>query len=324
MLEEVKMKRILIVLFSYLFFAFVMVSCANRSEDQSSSVFEFSHNNQKFEIISLYDEVLNYTAEIKSDPPLENKIVYNEKVIMPFYNLAKDKKLEVDGFNPFFAPTLLEQRLEDNTKELLRNQKKINELIQKAFVTSAEWISGGDKTIFVLPFNPDHPSIIKDMEGVSGGTLNENVILLLLDPSFSEEALKYTVAHEYNHAIAMESGGRDYSILSFVIMEGKADSFAGILYPEKKVAWLEPMSTEAEQIVLDEIKGHRGSPTAVLFRELFDGNYNKGIPRWANYKIGYNIMQSFLKNNPDMTIDEWTRLDYTEIVQGSQYGDFLQ
>ena len=317
------MKRILIVLFSCLFLTFVLASCANRSEDQSS-VFEFSHNNQKFEIISLYEEVLQYTAQIKSDSSLDNKVVYNEKVIMPFYNLAKGKKLEVDGYHPFFAPTLLEQRLEDNTNELLRNQKQINELIQKAIVTSAEWISGGDKTIFVLPFNPDQPSIINDMEGVSGGTLNENVILLLLDPSFSEEALKYTVAHEYNHAIAMESGGRDYSILSFVIMEGKADSFAGILYPEKKVAWLEPMSAEAEQIVLDEIKGHRGSPTAVLFGDLFDGNYNKGIPRWANYKIGYTIMQSFLTNNPDMTIDEWTRLHYTEIVQGSQYSDFLQ
>lgn len=287
--------------------------------DFQSPIHGFSYGEQNFEIISLYEEVLTYTAQIKNDPSLDHRAQYDEKVFMPFYNLAKERDMDADSFYSFFTPTQLEQQLEDNTIELLRNQKKINELIREAIVASAEWIPGGDTTIFVMPFNPDNPSIIKDMEGVAGGTLN-NAILLQIDPSFSEAALLYTVAHEYNHAIAMKSREvLDYSLLNLIVQEGKADSFAGILYPEKKVSWLEPYSSESEKIVLNEINEHLDIYDADILYELLIGNYNKGIPRWSNYKLGYNIMQSFLKNNPELTIDEWTKLGPWEIVQESEY-----
>lgn len=314
------MKR-LPALIMMLSFIIVLVSYDNQSDDLSLS-YKFTYNGQRFEIISLYREVLHYTALIKKEPSLDNKLVYYEKVILPFYDLAKKKNIAVDGYHSYFSPTRIEQKLEDNTLELFHMQEGINTRIQQSIVNSANLLPGKKKTIFVMPFNPDHSSMIADMEGVTGVAFNENVMLLQIDPSYSEKALDYVVAHEYNHTIAMENRRvLNNSLLTSIILEGKADSFAGILYPDQIVPWLEPLSIESEKMVFDEIREHLGSAYSSLYDDLLLGSGR--IPRWSNYKIGYTIMQSFLKNNPDLSIGEWTRLGAKKILQGSDYWDLL-
>ena len=49
---------------------------------------------------------------------------------------------------------------------------------------SSRLLRGGDKFVYVLPVNPD--ARMKSMAGVAAWTLDDNVILLLLDPSDSK------------------------------------------------------------------------------------------------------------------------------------------
>jgi len=43
------------------------------------------------------------------------------------------------------------------------------------------------------------------------------------------------------------------------------------------------------------------------------------IPFASAYTIGYRIMQEFLKNNPDLTVLEWTDIEAEVILLKSKY-----
>ena len=49
------------------------------------------------------------------------------------------------------------------------------------------------------------------------------------------------------------------------------------------------------------------------------GNPYYGIPPWSTYKIGNQIMQSFLEENSNLTIKEWTKMSESEIFLKSKY-----
>lgn len=330
------MKRIQIILLMMLALL-VLTSCTNNTSDKilkdlnvpAPKVVEFIEQDRKFEIIPLYKEVLHYTASIKKDPSLDNKEEHHNKVITPFYNVAIKKNLSVlNDISLIIKPTLLEQQLEENTIALLNNQDKINALIQEAIKSSVELLKGGHKTIFIMPLNPDNTTHLREAGGVTGYALSRDAFILNIDPTFSKELLKYSVAHEYNHTVAMENLNlSDHTILNSVILEGKADVFASMVYPD--FTWHEPLSADSEQIVLEAIRTHMNinsnmSDFSTVFDDLLEGNYNKGIPELSIYKIGKTIMQSYLKNNPEVTISNWTRFKAEQIVRGSDYQELLQ
>lgn len=54
-----------------------------------------------------------------------------------------------------------------------------------------------------------------------------------------------------------------------------------------------------------------------IWEDFFYGNRRKGILPWTNYKIGYQIMENFLIENPDISIEEWTRMPAKDIYTKS-------
>jgi len=99
----------------------------------------------------------------------------------------------------------------------------------------------------------------------------------------------------------------------------QAGSFASILYPETKVIWKEPLSNDEEVKVLEALSINGESMDFIIYDKLVNGNSRKDIPRFSNYKIGYQITESFIENNPDSSIIEWTKLDANKIIGGSKY-----
>ncbi|MCM3720055.1 DUF2268 domain-containing protein [Fictibacillus phosphorivorans] len=325
------MKRLYIPM--VILFVLLLASCSDGSpEDKSDQKAPsersntFTQNDQTFEIIPLYKEIQEYTGLAKDNPSMNTKKKYKEKVVEPFQKMASEKKIDIGSYySTYFEPTTDIQQLEENTTQLLNNQDKINKYIKESLLSSAKLLPGNNKTIFIMPFNPEYTDSIQEMEGVVAFNLSKDAILVQLVPSFKEIALKYTIAREYNHTIAREYGDdNSSSLLSPIIYEGKADSFAAKVYPEHNVPWIKPLAAEKEKIVIDEIRENNDSFDMHIYNGLFDGDPSKGIPRWSNYKIGYKITQSFIKNNPDVSIDEWTKLDYNEILKGSDYSHLLE
>ncbi|MCP3742382.1 DUF2268 domain-containing protein [Rossellomorea sp. BNER] len=319
----------------YILLLLLLASCSHVSnQDQkdkdnvpSQKSIKFSHNEQTFQIIPLYEEVLNYTSLVKDNPSLNNKEKYFDEVLEPFQKKASMKNININNdYFSLFLPTKNVQKLEENTIELLKQQDQINEFIKESLIQSSKKLSGIDKTIFIMPLNPENTFPVQNMEGVSGATLSENAVLLQIDPSFVKSALKYAVAHEYHHTIRMESdSGKSPNLLDSFIMEGEAEVFARMIYPDKKAPWEQkPLSDKLLDRVLDELRENANSTTLNIYYDFVIGNSSKGIPMWANYIVGHKITQSYVENNPEVSIEEWTKLGAKEILQGSEYRDLLK
>jgi len=285
----------------------------------------FSHNGQNFKIIPFYEEVLDYTDYVKNNPTQSNPSAYVEKVLEPLKEKSSMDYLNLDY--PFLSSTEIDE-LEGNTIKLLQNQEQFNELIKEALIKSAELLPGGDKNVYVMTLRPEDKFVVENMKGVFGIVYSENAIFIQIDPSFSEDLLKYTVAHEYHHTINIQThGDMAYNtILDLLIVEGKADSFARIVYPEIIAPWTEALSDESEEKVLEELRADADSTSTSfkIYNKYFKGNSTKGIPLWSNYKMGYQIIQSYIENNPDIPIANWTSLLSKDLLQDTEYNNLSQ
>lgn len=291
------------------------------SNNSSQTVYQFSYKEQDFKIISFLDEVLDYVRIMKENPELDGENIFNEKVIAPFQAISSLNYVTLD--NPLIPTSELEQ-LEKYTNELLVKEEQINQWIEEALVESAKILSSGEETkIYIFPVNPEDWFMVNQLGGMNGFAYFENNILLMIDPTVSEKALKHAVAHEYHHTVNMFFNGEKsvHSILDLVMTEGEAEFFAGILYPEIKPPWIKPLSEEEEAFVLDGLVVNGDSTDLKIYNDFLYGNYSKKLPSWSNYRIGYQIMNSFIENNPKISVLEWTKMDAKEIVKGSKYKD---
>jgi len=60
--------------------------------------------------------------------------------------------------------------------------------------------------------------------------------------------------------------------------------------------------------------------TDLELREDFRlGNQGKGIPTWSTYNIGYQVMESMLEENPNLSIEEWTQMSSKDILEKSEF-----
>lgn len=111
------------------------------------------------------------------------------------------------------------------------------------------------------------------------------------------------------------------TLLERSVLEGKADAFAKIIYPEMEPAWLQPLSGYYKEHGWEIFMENLNSEEPKIWDFLFIGNHFKGIAKWTNYKIGYEIMQNFLKENRGVSIEEWSKMSAQDILAKSQYAD---
>jgi uncharacterized protein YjaZ len=305
---------------------FLLISCSNKSNNEeelpSQVSVEFSNHEQNFRILPLYEEVLNYTKGMKNAELKENKQVYIDNVIKPFQEIASEKNINIGngGYFSHFSPSKQIEKLEENTIKLLKNQDLINSLIKESLLKSSQALGGIGKTVFVMPLSPENTFSIQKMEGLTGVALNENTILISIDPSFLEDALKYGVAHEYHHTVRMENEGGIKTLLDSFITEGGADVFARSIYPDKTPPWIqEPLSEESIDIILEGLKENLNSNDNDIYLDYRAGNPSKEIPLWSTYRMGYLIAESYIGNHPDKSVEEWTQLGAEEVLKGSDY-----
>ena len=60
-----------------------------------------------------------------------------------------------------------------------------------------------------------------------------------------------------------------------IITEGKADSFAKVLYPEMRVPWTEPLSADEEKATFKELKEIANSTNWERYDEFSYGSLEK-------------------------------------------------
>lgn len=304
----------------------LLFSCSNeleKDEDpkdskiQSSLSFK-SNNNQEFEIINYYQEFLDFLKNAKEKPTnLED--IYKQVVL---------ESLRKNGFGyddlsewMFTTPTDVEA-LEESMDILIDKQVLLNESIKEALLESSQLLPGENKTIHVLPAIPEFKDSMAEANNVGGFVWKKDSMLILIDPSFLEKDLKYIVAHEYHHTVLYELNEViPYTLLERSITEGKADAFAKMIFPNTDAPWTEPISTRDDEEVWDIFKNNIDSTDSSLIQDFTYGNSYYGIPQWSTYNIGTQVMDNFLDENPNFSVEEWTGMPAKDIFLMSKYSD---
>lgn len=329
----IKINR-LIPFFIFSVIAVLLIGCSNKTIEVESpkdlnikNPIIVKNGNQEFKIIPFYTQVLDYiesVSEIEQHEKMEEH--YYQKVVEPFQldTLGKGEGYWIKDHWAFATPKDI-KTLEQFVYSLINNQDEINKIIEQALIKSSNTLPGENKTVYLFPPNPDDMYGINLMGGVSGIAVSKDVILIKIVPSsFNEDLLEYSIAHEYHHTIYMEGENVNWqnTLLDEIILEGKADNFAKSLYPDINIPWIEPLSNQKEVEVWEHLKENLMSKDRTIKGDYFE-NPNKGIPRWTNYKIGYQIVNSFLEKNPTTPVRDWTLLSAEEILSNSKYGDMI-
>lgn len=280
----------------------------------------FTYKGQGFEIVYFYQNFIDYLEKAKEQPDNLDEL-YLESVINPLGGGDGQWISQQWGFGTPTRPALVENYLQS----LIENQETINNLIIDALKDSADQLPpGATKYVYVLPANPDDAFTLKQNEGVSGVAWNQNIFTIQIAPPFLEESnLKFSVAHEYHHTVFFENNELTMadSLLDFVLLEGKADTFAQMVYPDIQVPWSD-FSTDKYENQTWQVLQKNASSTDPLMKDLFfQGDGVKGLPRWANYKIGNKIMESFVDENTTISIPDWTNMSSDEILEKSKYSE---
>ena len=297
--------------------SFLLISC-NETEKVESPTPEmdenpivFEHNEQEFKIYTYYDEFERFLESAKKQPVHIDKL-YEEAIVKPISSDMGIPRLKHWMLTPPKDVEAMDELLENLTEK----KTLINELVIEALKESSDLLPGEDKFIYVLPSTPQNKSSLKTVNYVTGEAFNKYTMIILVDPSFLDKNLKHTIAHEYHHLVAMESEIAD-TLIELVMLEGKADTFAKKLYPKIDVPWIKPLTGYYEEESWKIFNENLDSADYEVWADFFYGNRSKGILPWTNYKIGYEIMESFLIENPDVSLEEWTQMPAKDIYAKS-------
>src|SRR5699024_9906775 len=88
--------------------------------------------------------------------------------------------------------------------------------------------------------------------------------------------------HEYNHTVALEDDSHfTETVLDKILMEVKADTFGKMIYPKAEVTWIEPLSEEEIDNVLNKLEENLYDSD--LFMDLQQGMLN--YREWFNFEL---------------------------------------
>ena len=282
------------------------------------NVFGQTPNNK---IIFLNDYYSAYAETPKSEIVNQDNL-YKEKIqraIFEKYFLRSEYSNLVKVF--FSSPIQNTTELKKAIERIHVNEKSIRSVITLALEKSRIYLQNDSLTIFILPANPDNKAMMQHMSGIMGLTAGSKQILLTIEPEIEgwEDMLEYAVAHEYNHTYwtKMHFGkSTKWTLLDYLIFEGKGDSFAHLLYPKVNAPWTSALNKKDSDDLWDKIKPKLQSGDIPFQMEVMYGSRN--YPGSGGYTIGYDIVQKALKNT-SLTVNNWTNLPSEKILEMSGY-----
>jgi uncharacterized protein YjaZ len=274
-------------------------------------------NNQRFELITTDSLFGNYLSNKTSSDltSASNNLIYE-----PIQKEIIDNAEAPFMFETIRAPYQPSEFLKKEV-ELLRNSDLIN-IAKKALSNITLNLPGPNTKIIFMPANPSiHELFLKYNICMNAITLGSGKIIIMIDPTFNnwEKTLPYVIAHEYHHStwISRNWKNADFSLIEYLIFEGRADAFATSLYNDVKSSWTTMINRNQERTVWSKIESEAFERGHERINRVMFGSQD--IPFGSGYTIGFSIVQSFKRNNPEYSDKEIIDLKPEEILKMSKY-----
>jgi len=273
-------------------------------------------------IIFLTDYYTTFIEKVNVDDNNRDSI-YKEIIQNSIYDRYFQKSEYAFIVKDFFAPPI------KNTSELKKSIDKIDEnreLIKTKIIgalkMSRGYIDNDSLTIYIMPVNPENRKIIDGMTGIMGLTAGSKQIILTIEPDILgwENMLEYAVAHEFNHAYWTNVNfgkSANWTLLDYLVFEGRGDYFAHLLYPEVIAPWTMALTENQKSELWEKIKPNLQSEDMSYQIEVMFGS--RKFPVSGGYSLGYDIVLTALINNKNLKAVNWTNLEANKILELSKY-----
>lgn len=272
-------------------------------------------------IVSAYRGMAKYVEMVKVNPDCDLEQLWSEIVIAPYWDewasgQFNEEMVRMEMAKPITDIDKLEKAIEILSRSNIEG--KIKEVYEK--------ISG------LLPSpEPDRAICIyintefdESLHGIVGSCVGDN-LLIQINPLINEweDYWGWVLAHEHHHSIwgynyYYLKGNRDKDLLTSLLVEGQADSFAKFIYPELNPNWTMALSRDQEieqwQIISEHLKSDDTRELHIKF--FFGGN---GTPPNTGYTIGYHIVQLYLKKHSEVRFNELLDKDSWGMLEKSGY-----
>lgn len=157
--------------------------------------------------------------------------------------------------------------------------------------------------------------ISAEMNGVTGVTAGAGQVILVIDPpTMSDEALRYTLAHEYHHSwwTSHQPMAPNFTLLDYLLFEGRADAFASLQHPDHAAPWTDRLTRQQIRDHWTAIEPDLESQDPFLLQAVMFGG--GPFPQWTGYTTGVRIVQDFIAANPASAPDQWGLMPAAELL----------
>jgi uncharacterized protein YjaZ len=198
-------------------------------------------------IVSAYRGLADYVSVAKSKPPSEWGKLWLEYAIGPYWaEWAQGQFNEARTREQLSRPIMSLDELTVEIECLMRSG--IERLVEEAYSRITRVLPSPLPERAVCIYAADPENIWLREHGVVGTGIGDN-ILLQINPFAQDWSLwvSYVLAHEYHHAVwgynYFAVQGKSYmDLLTGLVIDGEADSFAKMLYPELQPSWINALT----------------------------------------------------------------------------------
>ena len=287
----------------------VNLSCRNIQESNFERT-KITINDQQFEVLTAWG--------------LFDKYLVGKSNYTDIFNRIK-KEFSQDMEYPFLLDAIQgEIKPDENLSLEVKLMKNIDfvKIVDSTFQTVTKELSGPDTKILFIPANPANRKFYQEFGiGLHAFTLGAGKIIVSFDPTFHnwKQLLPYSLAHEYHHSVwtSRNFTTSSFTPLEYVVLEGKADSFANKLFPDSGHPFTNMLDEKTELRIWNLIKPEMNKIDADINNKIMYGT--KDIPYGSVYAIGFKIVESFKKNNPLINDRELIDISPKEILLQSKY-----
>ncbi len=264
-----------------------------------------------------------YLSEVKKNEPKNYEDLYLEKVRMPmFQDLFMQSEYASFVFEDLARPSLDIPYLETSLNGIALHKKEIEKIILDALNKCNALIKKDNVTIYIIPPSSELKSMIRTMSGVLGFTAGSKQVIISLDTNIKgwKAMLPYAIAHEYNHVYWTKENFANltkWTLLDYLVFEGKGDCFAKLLYPKVKTPWTEALLEEKKTTLWERIQPQLENQDFSFQAEIMFGS--ERFPLWGGYTIGYDIVSQYLSKNESIAPGNWINFTSEKILKSSMY-----
>ena len=273
--------------------------------------------------VSPYEGIKKYINVVSAAGNPDFEQLWLEHAIDPYWNEWAAGQFNEERTRKEMAnPIVVIDKLEYAVDVLIASD--IEALLQNAYEKIAQLLPPPepDKVVCVYP----NIALGESLHGVVGTCIGDS-ILIQVNPYISEwqSYIPWVLAHEHNHTVwgynyYYLKGNRGHDLLTVIITEGEADSFAKEICPEVTPFWIRALTVEQEREQWAALKEYLYCEDSMeLHHRFFFGDAKSTTPSCTGYTIGFNIVQRYLKARKDVSFSELADKDAKEILEVSGY-----